>query len=432
MVEPELSIMEDVVATDDLTITLAREALHVARVKPGAVQGCAWPLLKAIFGSSEMDADQLTGFFSLTQDEEELTLVMDSRCRRIFDEAATVAAVEYAPHRWCAFEMHLGSLAWEVPGLVCYLATLMAESQISILNLSSHDRDFLLVRESDVVAAKQVIRQHFLRDVTSGIKEAISEKAITRRSGTFSSMNLSEIDLQAELTADAAGEQQPVAAAAASANGISSNSGAAAAAHATANGHHARPGGAAAADGTGERLSATSADEPSDFRLLSRRGRSKELLPTGAVEELVVKVLPTRLAVVRLQASMLRRSAHALVQRLLFTPPNGARCFWSFLITDDEISLILDETSLPLFPPEAIVGPSTRWRPLRLCGKTFAFDETGVVSAMYAPYEEGMPLLNFSTFSTNVSLVEDGDLERAIAAFDLPVVQAEDSEREDL
>jgi hypothetical protein len=42
----------------------------------------------------------------------------------------------------------------------------------------------------------------------------------------------------------------------------------------------------------------------------------------------------------------------------------------------------------------------------------------------FAPYEEGLPLLNFSTFSTNVSLVEESDLERAIDSFDLPVVDA--------
>ena len=40
----------------------------------------------------------------------------------------------------------------------------------------------------------------------------------------------------------------------------------------------------------------------------------------------------------------------------------------------------------------------------------------------YAPYEDGMPLLNFSTFSTNVTLVEESDLERAIESFDINVV----------
>jgi hypothetical protein len=33
-----------------------------------------------------------------------------------------------------------------------------------------------------------------------------------------------------------------------------------------------------------------------------------------------------------------------------------------------------------------------------------------------------MPLLNFSTFSTNVTLVEESDLERAIESFDINVV----------
>lgn len=153
-----MSLHEDVLATDELTITLMRSPLHVGRVAPGALQSCAWPLLKAMFGSAGaevVDEDFVPrGFFSFTQEEAELTIVMDDRCRGAFDEAVAVASVEYAPHRWCAFELHLGSLAWEVPGLVCHLATLMAESDISILNLSSHDRDFLLVRESDGASAE--------------------------------------------------------------------------------------------------------------------------------------------------------------------------------------------------------------------------------------------------------------------------------------
>ena len=111
-----------------------------------------------------------------------------------------------------------------------------------------------------------------------------------------------------------------------------------------------------------------------------------------------------------------------------------------------------------------------RWRPLKLAGRSFAFHETGVVSSMFAPHEDGVPLLNISTFSvwrrliiasshhhvitsthphihintshpshpphlrdtltcvharlrptqTNVTLVEESDLERALAAFELP------------
>ena len=87
------------------------------------------------------------GFFSFTQEEDGLTLVLDSRCKLALDSAASVAKVAYAPHRWRAFEIHLGTLAWEIPGVVCFLSTIMAESHISILNLSTYDRDFLLVGE---------------------------------------------------------------------------------------------------------------------------------------------------------------------------------------------------------------------------------------------------------------------------------------------
>ena len=179
----------DVLSTANFTITLLPASLSVGRILPNGVQSCAFPLLKAMFsgGDGSDDMPEWSGFFSLTQEADELTLLMDERCRAAFDECAA-AAVEYAPHRWRAFELHLGSLAWEVPGLVCFLATLMAESGISILNLSANDRDFLLVQESDVAPATTVIQERLQHDVV-GLRDAISEKALVRRSGTFSSFS---------------------------------------------------------------------------------------------------------------------------------------------------------------------------------------------------------------------------------------------------
>ena len=135
--------------------------------------------------------------------------------------------------------------------------------------------------------------------------------------------------------------------------------------------------------------------------------------------ELYVKVLAARLLVVRLQLALLPQSTHAIITRLLFSR-RSARSFWSYTHTDAEISLIVEEEVLPTFPPDAIVGASTVWRAVKLCGRSFAFDETGVVSAMYAPHEAGVHLLNISTFATNFSLVEETDLERALAAFEVP------------
>ena len=74
--------VEDVIATDELTVTLQRAELHVGRVSPGALQGCTWPLIKAMLGAGDdggegRDEDETDDaphkFFSLTQEEDELT-----------------------------------------------------------------------------------------------------------------------------------------------------------------------------------------------------------------------------------------------------------------------------------------------------------------------------------------------------------------------
>ena len=358
---------EDVVATDELTVTLLQQPLHVGRVAPDNLKGCSWPLLKCLFfHTGSEDEQQLEesppgGFFSLTQEEDELTLVMDARCRAAFDEAKPSGAeVQYASSadgvefRWRAFELHLGSLAWEVPGLVCFLATLMAEAKISILNLSSHDRDFLLVQEGDVPQAKKVIQQRLQqgRVDADGLKESIAEKASVRRSGTFSSLSaveqeleLLEIEAAAELAANGGGGANG---AAADSNGAHNGNGAAAATNGNGNGSAANGngssqhggesssssgGGAAAAaagggGGGGGGIGGAGGGGGGGIGGMKKRVRSKDLL--AEKEELVVKVLPTRLAVVRLQASMLQPSAHALVHRLLFAPSKGTRCFWSY------------------------------------------------------------------------------------------------------
>mmetsp|Transcript_8171 Transcript_8171/g.24220 ORF Transcript_8171/g.24220 Transcript_8171/m.24220 type:complete len:139 (-) Transcript_8171:314-730(-) len=125
---------------------------------------------------------------------------------------------------------------------------------------------------------------------------------------------------------------------------------------------------------------------------------------------------------------MLQASTHTLVHRLLFGGSEGGSALWSYAHIDDDISLMVEEEALDDFPEGAIVGSYAQWRPLRLCGKAFGFDATGVVCAMYAPYEQGLPLLNISTYSTNISLIEEEDLSRAIASFDLPVLRPSEDE----
>ena len=269
----------DIVSNSNFTISMLPGEVSVGRILPNDLKSCAWPLLKAMFGGGEGKGP--SGFFSLTQDATEATLIMDDRCRAAFDEAAGVAAIEYAPNRWRVLELHLGSLAWEVPGLVCFLATLMAESKVSILNLSSNDRDFMLVQESDVASATRVILERLQHDVV-GLKADISHKAMVRRSentfddDAFDDGHQGSANGTSAVGAGAEGEGSTGASAAAGPSATAASS----------------------ASGTSSEAGAPSSSEGRVFD--SERG-------------LFVQVLPTTLVVVRLQFSMLQACAHALI-----------------------------------------------------------------------------------------------------------------------
>ena len=75
--------------------------MRVASMRPHVqvARSVSSRLLKAMFGSGNEDDASAGGglghgFFSLTQDEDEVTLIMDERCRACFDEARPVARVE--------------------------------------------------------------------------------------------------------------------------------------------------------------------------------------------------------------------------------------------------------------------------------------------------------------------------------------------------
>mmetsp|Transcript_32468 Transcript_32468/g.68291 ORF Transcript_32468/g.68291 Transcript_32468/m.68291 type:complete len:390 (-) Transcript_32468:558-1727(-) len=376
---------DDIVTMSGLNVTLLEDVLWVGCITPSDLPACTWPLMKAMFTAP----DDRAGFFSFTQEEDGLTLIMDSFCQEAFEEAVKTSPVRYAPQRWRAFEIHLGTLAWEVPGVVCFLSTKMAERSISILNLSTYDRDFLLVSESDLEQATDVIKESLQRDV-GALKEAMQQR---------------DVRLQRPGVSDAAG----------------------------------------ADEGEGEGLEGTGESEPVAAPQLvgaDEAGCSGSspphaachvpFLPKTQPDELFIKVLATKLVVMQMQLPMLQLSTNALVKRLFFSPKAAKSSFWSYTHIECDVSLIIDEPSLCEFPDGAILGSPTFWRAVKLCGRDFAFDETGVVSAMFAPYKERVPLLNISTFSTNITLVEEKDLDRALGAFEdaLKIIQADADERE--
>ena len=114
-----------------------------------------------------------------------------------------------------------------------------------------------------------------------------------------------------------------------------------------------------------------------------------------------LRLLPGRFAVCRLDP-------HAPLPAWAF---HEDATFWSITRTPDEMSLVCDQDSVP--PSVERVEPG--WRAIQVQGP-IPFDETGVLAGLATPLAEaGIPLFALSTHDTDLVLVKQRDLERALA-----------------
>lgn len=115
-----------------------------------------------------------------------------------------------------------------------------------------------------------------------------------------------------------------------------------------------------------------------------------------------LRLLPGRFAVCRLEA-------RAPLPAWVF---HDDATFWSLTRTPDEMSIVCDEDAVP--PSAAHVEPG--WRAFQVEGP-IPFDETGVLASLATLLADaGIPLFALSTYDTDVVLVKERDLERAIEA----------------
>ncbi|RLN97821.1 hypothetical protein BBJ28_00023845 [Nothophytophthora sp. Chile5] len=137
------------------------------------------------------------------------------------------------------------------------------------------------------------------------------------------------------------------------------------------------------------------------------------------------RVYPESLVLVRLQKDALRASAYGLTQLILLSTgaettdseqaaETGEMSFWCCCETAEEVSLIMDECCLASFEEESLIVSPDRWRAIKLNGRTFGFDETGVVAAMSGCSTDSQ-VLNVSCFGSNVAFVLDDMLDDSIA-----------------
>ncbi|KAG9412468.1 GATS protein-like 3 [Aphanomyces cochlioides] len=331
----------ELVSTSNIHATLLPGQLSVIQIPPAHIRSCTWPLLNLLlygecgFRCREDDDSnppaehicrlQQSELFSMVVDNDGITLFLDPNGISMFEAANMQDKIVIAPQKWRAIQIHLGPMVAEFPGVVRFLSKLLAEDNISILNMSTYDTDIIYVQECNLESAVDCLQRKLSRGV-HGLKEYKDQ----------------ELQLSSE---------------------------------------------------------------PNDLSCIVGSGQ-------------YLAVYSACMVLVRLKKEALRDCAFGLTQLVLKSQSATklTDSFWCYCETAEEISLILDEECLTDFAEDAVIVSPDRWRVIKLCGKTYDFDETGIVAAMSGLNSANTQVLNVSSFGSNVTLVLEDVLEESVAS----------------
>jgi len=295
----------------------------------------------------------------MVQDISGVTLVVSKRFYGYLQRAGVEPLMRWAPVSWRALQIHLGPASQETPGIISYLSSMLSERKISILNFSTFEADLILVREFDLDNAKQFLEECGEKGVT-GLQEQIAEKMM----GSIS----------AGKAAPGSSQYKPLGGTSAKSRTLSSSS------------------------ETVSNAGLSVVQTPLMLATIKRVMLKQSMFP-------IMKQLSRNIDVHLQEAQIPDQSTTRLLER---------DYLWAYFSTHEEVSLLMDERDLNDFHEDSLVVCPTRWKAIRLIGKEIPFDETGIVRIMSTPYEAGVALLNMSTFSTNVSLVAEDEVQAAV------------------
>ncbi|OQR88836.1 hypothetical protein THRCLA_10069 [Thraustotheca clavata] len=118
----------------------------------------------------------------MVADSEGITLFVDPNAIKMFEYANVRDLVIIAPEQWRAIQIHLGPMVAEFPGVISFLTQLLAEDNISILNMSTYDTDIIYVQECNLERAIDCLQNKLSRGV-HGLKECKDEETSRKLSG---------------------------------------------------------------------------------------------------------------------------------------------------------------------------------------------------------------------------------------------------------
>jgi hypothetical protein len=122
----------------------------------------------------------------------------------------------------------------------------------------------------------------------------------------------------------------------------------------------------------------------------------------------------TRLYIASLSKTNLPQCTHALLKLFLFSG-NEDHHFFAYTQTRDEVSMVLTESSLKLFPDNVLKVTASPWRALSVSLGSSGYTGTGIISTLSNILSQAkINIFYLSTANTDFILVQEEKLEKAI------------------
>ena len=301
-------------------------------------------------------------------------------------EALNAAGLQFNPQKWRAFVINVyggwtggsGGSAEEFPGAVHYLADSLSSEGMSILHISTFESEVFLVQEQDIEKACTVLRraerpkelaglleqrqqQRQESEIDRPVKEGLmlcvvpGQVMLARLSNEYTLSQLSDVLIKLMLFDE---RYSPL-----------------------------------------ERM-VNKGLNPSQFKFSNgHAGLSSSAFATVGTSD---------------DHDDVPSSNPPIATAARVTSGDRATFIWGLWQCENELTFLLDESDIGLFPEGALEISPQRWKLIKLCGRAIDFDETGIVSAM-SKIDVNVPSLNISTATTNCTLVPEELLESTLA-----------------
>jgi len=129
--------------------------LYLASISRDHFESCIRILLKVTFF-----IERKTSFFSYTETEDEVSLILDEDSLKTFESIAP-NPVSISPGIWKAIQVYEGAAALNETGVISSLCTPLSKENISMIYLSTYNTDLILVKDEESSKALDLLKSAY-------------------------------------------------------------------------------------------------------------------------------------------------------------------------------------------------------------------------------------------------------------------------------